>query len=175
MAKKKTQEEIERHKITQEVFTPQGVVESMLSGLPDDTFDISHKVLDNSCGEGNILLEVLKRKLSRCKNLEQGKTALKSIYGVEFMADNVMVCRQRLYDMFIQFFPDVAKDFIQNFKVRQIIRNRIQWHDALTFDYDNWPKLVGRTPDKKHMNISFRERASLWNKSYPMWCEEENI
>jgi hypothetical protein len=61
----------------------------------------------------------------------------------------------------------------EDFKVRQIIRNRIQWGDSLKFDYDNWPSLRGRNPCKKHMNISFSEKKPAWNNKYPMWVEHK--
>ena len=53
-----------RHHITQEDFTPDSIVDMMLKKLPKDTFSNFNKtVLDNSCGIGNFLVEILKRRL----------------------------------------------------------------------------------------------------------------
>jgi len=166
----------DRHKITQEDFTPDSVVESLLDSLPENTYtNIDKTVLDNSCGIGNLLVGVLKRKLEYCNSIDDGKRALKSIYGVELMADNVEECRTAIYDLFVEHYPEVKDDFKLNFKIRQIIRNRIQWHDSLKFEYNHWPTLRGRTPDKKHMNVSFRENRNGENKNYPMWEEKKEI
>ena len=128
----------ERHKITQEDFTPDSVVESLLDSLPDETYsNIDKTVLDNSCGIGNLLVGVLKRKLEYCKSVEDGKRALKSIYGVELMADNVEECRTAIYDLFVEHYPEVKDDF----EIMQIIENRIQCHNALDFEYEHWPTL----------------------------------
>ena len=80
----------ERHHITQEDFTPDVIVEMMLNKLPKDTFtNFSRKVLDNSCGIGNFLVAILQRRLKKCKTPNDALRAIKTIYGVELMADNV--------------------------------------------------------------------------------------
>ena len=167
-----TKERKKRHKITQEDFTPNCIVSDMLSKIPPDSFyKLSVSFLDNSCGTGNLLVEILERKLNVCKHIDDVKEALKSIYGIELMADNVEICRERIYNTTIKHFPEIKNDFIENFKIRQIIRNRIQWGDSLKFDYNNWPSLRGRNPGKKHMNITFIEKKPPWNNKFPMWIE----
>ena len=163
-----------RHHITQEDFTPECIVSDMLSTLPKDFFKkINTSVLDNSCGTGNILTEILKRKLKNTKNIEEAKEALKSIFGIELMADNVEICRENIYNILIEFYPKIKENITENFKVRQIIKNRIQWGDSLKFDYNNWPSLRGRNPRKKHMKRSFNEKKPAWNNKYPMWVEHK--
>lgn len=170
----KTHIRLERHEITQEDFTPVHIVEDMISRLTDDVFLIPSKtVLDNSCGIGNFLVEILNRKLSNCKTLDDAKSAVRSIYGVELMADNVEECRNRLYETFIKHFPNLDEN--ENFKLRQVIRNRIQWCDALVFNYNKWPELSLRNPDEKHMNIGFHENCPSWNDKYPMWVKKPEI
>ena len=47
-----------------EVFTPTSLVDEMLDKLPSELFkDKSKTFLDNSCGNGQFLFAVLKRKL----------------------------------------------------------------------------------------------------------------
>ena len=84
-----------RVKQTAEVFTPTSLVQEMLDKLPAELFtDCTKTFLDNSCGDGQILSEVIIRKmeLGQC-SLEQ---ALSTTYGVDIMADNVEMCRKRL-------------------------------------------------------------------------------
>jgi hypothetical protein len=83
-----------RVKATGEVFTPTPLVQEVLDQLPVELFvDPSKTFLDNSCGDGQILSEVLIRKLENGSTFEQ---ALATIYGVDLMQDNVDLCRERL-------------------------------------------------------------------------------
>lgn len=162
----------ERHKITQEDFTPSCVVEDMLKKLPQSVFtDFKKKVLDFSCGIGNFLIAVLGRRLAFCVTDDDIINALKTIYGVELMADNVEECRNRLYNTIITKFPHITTDSLLNYKVRSIIRNRIKWYDSLQFDY-NWESL-SLTPRKKHLNVTFAERRAEEDTKYPMWHKEK--
>lgn len=163
----------ERHHITQEDFTPKPVVYDMLARLPKETFtDFSKKVLDPSCGIGNFLVAVLERRLERCESSDDAILAVKSLYGVELMADNVEECRNRLYGLVIEKFPAILNDEKKNYCLRSIVRNRIQWHDSLCFDYDHWQSL-STMPRSKHETVSFHERKEKDDKFYPMWHKRE--
>lgn len=120
---------IERDKLrvkqTAEVFTPTELVQEMLDKLeeqdselfsnPDKTF------LDNSCGDGQFLSEVVIRKMERSGcSLEQ---ALRTTYGVELMEDNVKLCKERLAG------PNPTQEILD------ILDKNIVCHDALTYDY----------------------------------------
>ena len=83
-----------RVKATGEVFTPTELVREMLEKLPIDQFtDPSKTFLDNSCGDGQFLGEVIIRKMENGSTFEQ---ALSTTYGVDLMEDNVELCRERL-------------------------------------------------------------------------------
>lgn len=160
----------ERHYITQEDFTPDTIVDMMLMKLPKDTFvNFDTNIMDNSCGIGNFIVEVLRRRLANCKLLEDAIEAVKSIYGIELMADNVEECRNRLYSTFIEAFPHIDDNDI--FIVRSIIKNRIQWYDSLKFDYSRWPEL-DISLDNIY-EVSFKELPSERDTKYPMWFKEE--
>jgi len=114
---------IERDKIrikeTAEVFTPTPLVQEMLDQLPKDLFtDPTKTFLDNSCGDGQFLSEVLIRKLENGIDFE---TALSTIYGVDLMADNVALCRDRL--------------LCGREDLRHIVEQNIVCRDALDYDY----------------------------------------
>lgn len=84
----------QRVKATGEVFTPTPLVQEILDQMPAELFTTPGKTfLDNSCGDGQFLSEVLIRKLEAGQDFE---TALASIYGVDLMPDNVQECRNRL-------------------------------------------------------------------------------
>jgi len=83
-----------RVKATAEVFTPTETVQKMLNKANTIIFSDSTKiVLDQSCGDGQFLGEVLIR---RVENGIEFETALSTIYGVDLMIDNVELCRERL-------------------------------------------------------------------------------
>ena len=85
---------VERVKATGEVFTPTELVNDVLDQLPQEDFaDPEKTFIDNSCGDGQFLSEVLIRKVEAGLDFEQ---ALRTIYGVDLMPDNVELCRDRL-------------------------------------------------------------------------------
>ena len=82
-----------RVKETEEIFTPTILVQScldLLNTLDNGLFvDETKTFIDPSCGDGQFLGEVLIRKMENNSNFEQ---ALSTIYGVDLMPDNVIVC-----------------------------------------------------------------------------------
>jgi hypothetical protein len=118
-----------RVKQTAEVFTPTELVHEMLDKLEEQDpilfSDPSKTFLDNSCGDGQFLSEVVIRKMERSGcSLEQ---ALRTTYGVEFMVDNVRECRKRLSG------PNPTQEILD------IVESNIVCHDALTYDYSFEP------------------------------------
>lgn len=88
-----------------EVFTAEREVKAMCDLVLQETERIDSRFLEPACGNGNFLVEILERKLSRCENAEQGLTALKSIYGIDIQRDNVEESKLRLFDIFVKHFP----------------------------------------------------------------------
>ena len=83
-----------RIKATGEVFTPTELVQDILNTLDHSVFTDPEKTfLEPSCGDGQFLGEVLIRKMENGSTFEQ---ALSTVYGVDLMQDNVVLCRERL-------------------------------------------------------------------------------
>jgi type I restriction-modification system DNA methylase subunit len=124
----------ERVKEKGEVFTNPREVNAMLDLIPEIT--LSQTFLEPSCGTGNFLVEILNRKLKLCKNGDDVEIALKSIFGVDIMEDNVFESRSRLLVMCIDFLEnkntDIMKicDFTNNYI--QILETNIVCGDFLT-------------------------------------------
>jgi len=79
-----------------EVFTPSELVNSMLSKLPKELWkDEAKTFIDPACGNGNFLVEVVKRKIKAGSSKWQ---ALSTTFGVDIMEDNVLECRERLLE-----------------------------------------------------------------------------
>ena len=114
-----------RQKETAEVFTPTYFVQQLLDeeeiNSPDMFTDENKTYMDNSCGDGQILSEVVIRKMERSNcTLEQ---ALSTTYGVDLMEDNVKLCKERLAG------PNPTQEILD------ILDKNIVCHDALTYDY----------------------------------------
>jgi hypothetical protein len=86
-----------RVKETEEIFTPTILVQQSLDIFEQNNLscfvDQTKTFLDNSCGDGQFLGEVLIRKMENGSTFEQ---ALSTVYGVDLMQDNVELCRERL-------------------------------------------------------------------------------
>ena len=111
-----------RTKQTAEVFTPTKLVQEMLDDMNQELFENPEKTfLDNSCGDGQFLSEIVIRKMeqSGC-DLEK---ALSTTYGVDIMPDNIEICRTRLQG------PNPTESIIK------ILNNNIVCADALEYDY----------------------------------------
>ncbi len=120
---------IQRVKDLGEVFTPPELVNEILDKFPKDALEKGKIVCDPSCGNGNFLVGILKRKISLGHN---PVTAISTIYGVDIMEDNVQECRERLYA--------IAKKNIKSKsrikKIKKILNKNIVCADALTYDFE---------------------------------------
>jgi len=83
-----------RVKATAEVFTPTDLVIRMLQKSNLDDFAPGKTVLDPACGDGQFLTAVKWVKVFAFNMSESD--ALKDIYGVDIMRDNVDLCKKRL-------------------------------------------------------------------------------
>ena len=111
---------------TEEYFTPtkvaQEVLDKMEESKPDLFSDKTKKLLDNACGDGQFLTEIVIRKMTKsgCTLVE----ALSVTFGVDLMKDNVILCRQRLGGI------NPTQEIID------ILEKNIVCADALTYDYN---------------------------------------
>ena len=83
-----------RIKATAEIFTPTDLVIRMLQRVNLSNFTPGKTVLDPACGDGQFLVAVKWIKVLFHKMSEEN--ALKDIYGVDIMRDNVELCKKRL-------------------------------------------------------------------------------
>ena len=125
-----------------EIFTPSVMVNEMLSRLPRKVLiDPKQKFLDNSCGDGQFLFEILRRKIlsdSSSSFDEIHYNAIKHIFGVELDPNNVEICRRRLLGS------------SSDPKLQELIRLHIICADALDPNHPGW-----------------EEVGFYWSKLYP--------
>lgn len=98
----KSKERVNRHA---EVYTPSWLVKDMCDMLPPDAWNSIHRTfLEPSCGNGNFLEEILARKLKLCDNINDGISALQSIFAIDILPDNVQESIDRMYGLFVDKF-----------------------------------------------------------------------
>ena len=84
----------ERVKKTGEIFTPTDLVIEILQKADIKQFAPGKTIIDPTCGDGQFLVPVKWLKVLHFNMTEED--ALKDIYGVDIMRDNVDICKKRL-------------------------------------------------------------------------------
>lgn len=80
-----------------EVFTPPYIVKDMCDIIPKEMWDNPFATfLEPSCGTGNFLDEILRRKFLHCSTYQEGLKALASITGIDIQQDNCDETKARL-------------------------------------------------------------------------------
>ena len=144
-----------RIKETAEVFTPTELVQEMLDQLPAEVFgDITKTFLEPSCGDGQFLSEVVIRKIEHAVGedydgdvTEVYKQALRSVYGVELMEDNVELCIQRLTCGNIPEFEEALGNHILKadfLKFAPILEKAETWDEAVKKYIDGLYPALGK-------------------------------
>lgn len=68
--------------------------------IPNNVWEnIDSTFLEPTCGNGNFLVEILERKLKLCQEPKDIARALKSIYAIDIMQDNIDESRKRLIEL----------------------------------------------------------------------------
>lgn len=101
-----------------EVFTADREVKAMCDLVKQETERIDSRFLEPACGDGNFLSEILSRKLAVVKSKYKKSPydyernsilALGSLYGVDILLDNAIVCRERLFKIWDKEYKKVCK------------------------------------------------------------------
>lgn len=128
-----------------EVFTPDWLVEAMLYLVKDETERIDSRFLEPACGNGNFLVQVLKRKLATVE-LKYGKTdfekqhyallGLMCIYGVELLPDNIVECRANLLEILSDYLHlDSSQDLYR--AASHVLSQNLVQGDAMTMQAED--------------------------------------
>ena len=129
-----------------EVFTAEREVNAMLDLVKQEVKNIDSTFMEPACGDGNFLVEILRRKIdSVFKLVGQNEAdceywatrAISTIYGVDIQKDNVLRARKRLFsDFFTRFinrYKHQPSSICQN-SVRFILSQNIQCGNTLTHE-----------------------------------------
>lgn len=124
----------------------------MLDLVKQETERIDSRFLEPACGDGNFLIEILRRKLAVCSGRVKAKQytqlqweqsavqSVSSIYGIELLEDNAIACRKRLLDFFKEEYASLYRsrckmECIES--ARYLLSKNIIHGDALTYKLAN--------------------------------------
>ncbi len=120
----------------------------MLDLVAQETERIESRFLEPACGDGNFLIEILRRKLAVCRKRVEARQytqlqyernavlAVSSIYGIELLQDNAEACRKRLFlyfcEQYEELFGERCKQQCRD-AVQYLLQKNIIMGDALTY------------------------------------------
>ena len=156
-----------------EVFTSEREVKNMLNLVEDESYSPESTFLEPACGDGNFLIEILRRKLSVIQKYNKSQTeyekwcfiCVSSLYGVDILLDNVLECRQRLYNFTINEYEEIYKNKSKKeFKdvIKYIFEKNILHGDALTLlradgtpiRFSEWKFMLGSKVKRRDYYLS---------------------
>ena len=130
-------------KKTNEFFTPYSIVKRMCDKIPDDEWADPEKTWLEPCmGDGNFVCYII---WNRIQHGVDWQTALKTLYGVELQADNVLECHDRVIDLLAK----LNIDFDEHI-ARKIMKENLVCSDFFKWDFENWKPIFCET-DKKYI------------------------
>ena len=141
-----------------EVFTPAWMVEAMLNLVKGEIERIDSRFLEPACGNGNFLVQILRRKLAAVE-LKYGQSdferrhyallGLMCIFGIELLPDNIADCRANLLEIFAEYLNLAPSDDLYRAALYVLSQNLVHGDARTMLAWDGSP-------------ITFAEWAYLW-------------
>ena len=121
-----------------EVYTNEREVNAMLDLVKEEAEKIKSTFLEPACGNGNFLVEILRRKLSSVARI-YGNTAdeyrlhmieaVSSIYGVDIQRDNIQESRKRLLDICRREYAESYAENLSNSTIKAL--ECVMWRNII--------------------------------------------
>lgn len=156
-----------------EVFTPSWIVEAMLDLVKVETERIDSRFLEPACGNGNFIVQILRRKLaavelkygkSDCERRNYALLALMCIYGIELLGDNIAECRDNVLDVFVEYLNLDEMDDIYSAASYVLSQNLIHGDTLAMLNYDGMAITFvkwGYLGEGKYQRCNFRFDALI--------------
>lgn len=179
-----------------EVFTNEREVKAMLDLVKHETERIDSRFLEPACGTGNFLVEVLRRKLEivearyKKSQIEYERytiVAISSIYGIDLLYDNVIECRERLFEIVKAQYQGIYKERIKQEcldSIHFILRKNIIQGDALTLNkvdsenpivFSEWSAINGSKIKRRDFTLSNLLKAEAAKKPNTLFSDHYEV
>ena len=163
-----------------EVFTPAWMVEAMLDLVKGETERIDSRFLEPACGDGNFLVQILRRKLAAVE-LKYGKSdferrhyallALMCLYGIELLTDNIADCRANLLAIFAEYLNLAPTDDLYRAAFYVLSQNLVhgdartmRTHDTLPITFAEWGYLGKGRFQRRDFRLDVLTGASAYSQ-----------
>lgn len=173
-----------------EVLTPSNIVADMLDlvgkeyechlGQDSGDLPIEKTFLEPSCGTGNFLVQILERKLRRCKTDEDIFNAVSSIYGIDIQKDNVLESRLRMLELVEKLKPDeeflkiIADVLEKNIMGGDFIKDKRGCQDGDVFIKGYVSNKTGLVENDNNLSVSLIAYAWKWGSPIEYTVERLN-
>jgi hypothetical protein len=162
-----------------EVFTPPWMVEAMLNQVKEESERIDSRFLEPACGDGNFLVQVLRRKLATVE-FKYGKSefekrhyalfGLMCIYGVELLPDNIAECRKNLLEIFKEYLNLNPGDDFLSAAIFVLSQNLVHGdamkmtsHDGQAITFSEWGYLGKGKFQKRDFRLDSLTQSSAFS------------
>lgn len=140
-----------------QVFTPEDYVEKLLDSIGYNQNLYGKSILENSCGDGNILKLIVKRYIYDCRNqniskLEIMKGLQNDIWGIEVDIKQLEKCRENLNCI-------LNEEGLDSVNWNLVHADFIRWKSKVKFDF-----IVGNPPYITYKELNTKERNFLKKK-----------
>lgn len=163
-----------------EVFTPAWMVEAMLDLVKGETERIDSRFLEPACGDGNFLVQILRRKLVAVE-LKYGQSdferrhyamlALMCVYGIELLKDNIADCRSNLLAIFAEYLNLSPPDELYRAAFYVLSQNLVHGdartmraHDSLPITFAEWGYLGKGRFQRRDFRLDVLTGASAYSQ-----------
>ena len=128
---------------SQEFFTPYSIVKRMADKIPNSYWtDPTKTFLEPSFGSGQFVVYIV---WNRIQHGIDWQTALKTLYGVELMTDNVIECHDRVIDLLTKLNID-----FDEYTARKIMKNNLVCSDFFKWDFEHWRPIQDKPKKSKN-------------------------
>lgn len=153
-----------------EVYTAHRQVTDMLDLIPAEAAGINTTYLEPACGNGNFIIEILKRKFALITAKDPWTYSIfmlrcvASVYGVDIQKDNTMETVERIVTTVEKVYEKVfhcLPDALVTDAVRKIASRNVIWGNTL----------AGETGDGDQLSFhewDIREDGSIMSKEYTL-------
>lgn len=142
-----------------QVFTPENYVRELLDSVGYIKNLYGKRILENSCGDGNILAVIVQRYIDDCRKNGFSRTKIKNglsrdIYGVEVDSMQYKKCIQKLNTI-------LQQNNIKSVDWKIYNKDYLRWNEKINFQY-----IVGNPPYITYSDLNQKEQDYVKKKFF---------